>query len=309
MMDILLIVIGFVMILAGANYLTDGSAAIAKRLNVSEFIIGLTIVAVGTSMPEMVVSLLSSMDGQGDISIGNVVGSNIFNTFIALGACAIIRPVVMSRENMRYDIPLGILASGILVMVCWNGTIVRTFGIAMLLIYAALIFATIRRSKKSEEQPSEEPIHDHPLWLSIVMTVGGFVGLIYGGDLLLDGATSFATRMGISEKIIAITLLAGGTSLPEFAASVIALVKGKSGIALGNIIGSNVANILLVLGLSAAAHPLGMGAITKLDLWVVFASSISILLFAALHPRKELGRWAGGAMIAFYVVYMYLLIK
>ncbi len=310
-MDLLFVFIGFVLIIYGANILTDGAAAAALRLNVSEYVIGLTIVAVGTSMPEMSVSLLSALDGNDTLSIGNVVGSNIFNTLVALGLCALIRPVVYSQENIRRDIPFGILASLILMGVTLNGVIHRSFGVVMLLIYVAIIYNSVVRSRRNiaadiaSHSQSEVEIVNLPTWRIIVMVVGGFAALIYGGDLLLDGAVSFAYRHGISEKVISITLLAGGTSLPELAATIIALVKGKNGIALGGIIGSNMANILLVLGVSSTIQPLSTGTITLLDFGVVLLSSLLLLAVVYTPPFKRLSRLDGALFIAIYVAYMW----
>ncbi len=309
-MDLLFIIVGFALIIYGANILTDGAAAAAKRLRVSEYIIGLTVVAVGTSMPELTVSLLSALDGNGTLAIGNVVGSNIFNTFVALGVCAIVCPVIYTRDNVRRDIPFGVLASVILMMVTLNGTIHRAVGFVMFLIYIALIYNSIVHSRRTmsaelSKSESEDEAGTIATWKIILMVVGGFAALIYGGDLLLDGAISFARRYGVSEKIISITLLAGGTSLPEFAATIIALVKGRGGIALGGIVGSNIANILLVLGLSGTFFPLSTGAITTFDFGVVLLSSLLLLLAAYIPPRRSISRFDGSIYVLLYVLYMW----
>ncbi len=311
-MDLLFIIVGFALIIYGANILTDGAAAAAKRLRVSEYIIGLTVVAVGTSMPELTVSLLSALDGNGTLAIGNVVGSNIFNTFVALGVCAIVSPVIYTRDNVRRDIPFGVLASVILMMVTFSGTIHRAVGFVMFLIYIALIYNSIvhsRRTMSAELSKSKSESEDEAgtiaTWKIILMVVGGFAALIYGGDLLLDGAISFARRYGVSEKIISITLLAGGTSLPEFAATIIALIKGRGGIALGGIVGSNIANILLVLGFSGTLFPLSTGAITTFDFGVVLLSSLLLLLAAYIPPRRSISRFDGSIYVLLYILYMW----
>ncbi len=309
-MDLLFIIVGFALIIYGANILTDGAAAAAKRLRVSEYIIGLTVVAVGTSMPELTVSLLSALDGNGTLAIGNVVGSNLFNTFVALGICAIFSPIAYTRDNVRRDIPFGVLASSILMLVTLNGTINRAVGFLMFLIYIALIYNSIVHSKRTmsaelSKSESECEASSMAIWKIILMIVGGFAALIYGGDLLLDGAISFARRYGVSEKIISITLLAGGTSLPELAATIIALIKGRGGIALGGIIGSNIANILFVLGLSGTLHPLSTGAITTLDFGVVVVSSLLLLLAAYIPPRRSISRFDGVLYISLYALYMW----
>ena len=268
-MDILLLIIGLALILAGANFLTDGSAALAQRFRVPEFIIGLTIVAVGTSTPELVVSVLSAIAGKSDVAIGNVVGSNIFNVFLILGLCALIRPLPLTAGNIRRDIPFGVATSLLLLVLAMDSwfkagavdRIGRLDGILMLVIYLLLMTYTIRATGRTApadspadgSQPQKRPMAG---WLMAVMIIGGLAGLIFGGELFLDSATALARRMGISESVIAITLVAGGTSLPELASSVVSLIKGKSDMALGNVIGSNIANILLILGLSATINPL-----------------------------------------------------
>lgn len=259
-MDILLLIVGLGLILAGANFLTDGSAAVAQRFRVPEFIIGLTIVAVGTSTPELVVSVLSAAAGNSDVAIGNVVGSNLFNVFLILGVCALIRPLPLTRSNIRRDIPFGMAASLVLLavtsdrLICAGAAdrIGRIDGIVMVALYIALMWFTIRTTKRPEAVPADAGAKKPAaLWLAVVMIAGGLAGLIFGGDMFLKSATEIARRLGISESVIAITLVAGGTSLPELASSVVSLLKGKSEMALGNVIGSNIANILLILGVSA----------------------------------------------------------
>ncbi len=311
-MDIILIIVGLALILGGANYLTDGAAALAKRFRIPEFVIGLTIVAVGTSAPELVVSTLSALGGSGAMAIGNVVGSNTFNTFVILGLCALFNPIIFTEQNIKRDIPLGILASAILLLVCLGGTIERQFGVVMFLIYLAIMYYTItrgRRSLKSQEMSDEvEHIQDIPLWLASVMVVGGLAALMYGGNKFLEGAVNIAIKFGIPDNVIAITLLAGGTSLPELAASVVSLVKGKADIALGNVIGSNIANILLVLGISSSITPLAMGAISLYDIIFVLGSSLLIYLCGFTFGKRQIGRVEGAAMIAIYVAYIWWLI-
>lgn len=314
-MDILLLLVGLALILGGANYLTDGASALAQRLRMPEFLIGLTIVAVGTSMPEMVVSVLSSMNGQSDMAIGNVVGSNIFNIFVVLGLCAIIHPIALSRENIRFDIPICAAVSALLIVMAsdarlgWGAanTISRLDGAIMLLLYIALMVWTIRTTKRPEkEENAPKPM---AWWLTIVMIVGGFCALIFGGELFLDSATAIARKAGISESVIAITLVAGGTSLPELAASVVSFLKGKVGMALGNVVGSNIANILLILGLSSSIAPLTMGGITLFDLLVSLLTAILLFFTAFTFRRRELDRTEGVIFLLLYAGYIYLLVQ
>ena len=319
-MDILLLVVGLGLILAGANFLTDGSAALAQRFRVPEFIIGLTVVAVGTSTPELVVSLLSSIAGKSDVAIGNVVGSNIFNVFAILGVCALIRPLPLTRGNIRRDIPFGMVASLLLLALVSDSffrggapdRIGRGDGVAMLVLYILLIGYSIRQARRSETartEAAETERRPMAAWLMALMIAGGLAGLIFGGELFLDSATAIARKMGVSESVIALTLVAGGTSLPELASSLVSLFKGKADMALGNVIGSNIANILLILGLSATIHPLSMDGITVWDLLMVVLSSVLLFLAAFTFKRRAIDRWEGAIFLAIYVAYIGYLIR
>lgn len=316
-MDILLLIVGLGLILAGANFLTDGSAAVAQRLRVPEFIIGLTIVAVGTSTPELVVSVLSAIAGKSDVAIGNVVGSNIFNVFVILGICALIRPLPLTRSTIRRDIPIGmvvslllfVLASDALLHLGPTDRLGRGDGILMLILYVALMWYTIRAAGRTEEAPAEGTKAQMAPWLAAVMIVCGLAGLVFGGELFLDSATALARQLGVSESVIAITLVAGGTSLPELASSVVSLVKGKADMALGNVIGSNIANILLILGLSATINPLTMGGITTTDLAVVILTSLLLFLTAFTFRRRAVDRWEGVIFLVIYALYIWQLVR
>lgn len=326
-MHILLLLTGLILILAGANYLTDGSSAIAQRFRVPEFVIGLTIVAVGTSTPELVVSVLSTLQGHTDLAIGNVVGSNLFNGFVILGVCSLIAPMALTRSNIRRDIPISMGAS-LLLLLFTSGRLLhlsqvdridRAEGIVMLGCYLALMIFTIRRAfRENREIPApaaagdprplpEKPI---PVWLCCVMIAGGLAGLVYGGELFLKSATGLARKLGVSESVIAITLVAGGTSLPELASSVVSMLKGRPELALGNVVGSNIANILLILGLSAAIRPLSLGGITEADIGMVALSSVLLFLSAFTFRRRTLDRWEGALFLLLYIGYIgYLLEK
>lgn len=308
-----MLIIGLALILVGANYLTDGSSAIARRFNVSGFVIGLTIVAIGTSMPEMVVSVISALKGSTDISIGNVTGSNVFNVLVVLGLCAAIRPIMLTQLNVYRDIPMGIIASVVMLVVTFNGSIDMLEGSLMLIAYFILMFYTIQNSKPSkEEQKLEEDIESAPLpstWLSITMTVGGLGGLILGGNFFIESATQLAYYYGIPENVIAVTLVAGGTSLPEFAASLVSLIKGKSDIALGNVIGSNIANILLVLGFSSTLTPLTMGTITIYDISVVVLSAVILFITAFTFGKRRIDRGEGVFMVLVFAAYIYWIVS
>ncbi len=330
-MDILLLLVGLGLILGGANFLTDGSAAVAQRFRVPEFIIGLTIVAVGTSMPELVVSVLSAAAGNSDVAIGNVVGSNIFNVFVILGICALIRPLVLTKENIRRDIPFGMAASLVLLavtsdrLVCAGATdrIGRPDGIVMLALYIGLMWYMIRTTKRQRGMPGAAGGTKTPASEAGAIVKNGvkqaegtkkpmalwLAGLIFGGEMFLKSATAIARTLGISESVIAITLVAGGTSLPELASSVVSLLKGKAEMALGNVIGSNIANILLILGISATIHPLTMGGITLTDILVVVLSSLLLFMAAFTFRSKKLDRWEGAIFLAIYIAYIWYLVR
>lgn len=313
-MDVLLLIIGLALILGGANFLTDGASALAQRLHMPEFLIGLTIVAIGTSMPEMVVSVISSINGQPDMAIGNVVGSNIFNIFLILGMCAVVRPIAFTKTNIRFDIPFGVAASVLLIVLALDtviGTgpidsISRFDGGLMFLLYVALMIYTIRTAERPTESESDKK--PMAVWLMTVMILGGLGGLIFGGELFLDSATKLARAMGISESVIAITLVAGGTSLPELASSIVSLVKGKADMALGNVVGSNIFNILGILGVASLINPLTMGGITPRDLFVVLLSAVLVFLSAFTFRRQTLDRTEGVLFLAICAGYVYLLV-
>ena len=321
-MDIFLLILGLALILGGANFLTDGSAALAQRFRVPEFIVGLTIVAVGTSTPELVVSVLSAAAGNSDVAIGNIVGSNIFNVFLILGVCALIAPLPLTGGNIRRDLPFLTAVSVLLLLLTSDrllglgevDAIGRIDGIVMLLLYIALIRYTIRAERRTAAQATqttqtEKPQRSRSLWLIVVMIAGGLAGLIFGGELFLDSASAIARALGVSESVIAITLMAGGTSLPELASSVVSLLKGKSEMALGNVIGSNIANILLILGLSATIHPLTLGGITRIDLLTVLLSSVLLFVTAFTFRRKAVDRWEGVIFLVIYALYIGYLVR
>ena len=318
-MDYILLIVGLVLLTYGANLLTKGCVGMAARFRVPEFIVGLTVMAVGTSMPELTVSTLSAINGNSDMAIGNVTGSNIFNTLIILGICAMIRPMVFTKENIRRDIPICIAASTLLlVMALYIGTpegVGRVEGIILFLLYIAFVLYSIRSAKK--DAPDAEAGTDDGKQAEATMGWGkilffivvGLAGLIYGGNLCLDSATAIARAWGVSEAIIAITIVAAGTSLPELASSVAAIANGKLSLALGNIIGSNVANILLILGLCGSIKPLTMGGITPLDMWMVVGSAVLLLLSALAIGQRRITRFEGVLYLAIYVAYVVLLMK
>ena len=317
-MNYILLIVGLALLTWGADLLTKGCVGMAARFRVPEFIVGLTVMAVGTSMPELTVSTMSAIKGSTDMAIGNVTGSNLFNTLIVLGVCALIRPMVFTKENVRRDIPLCIGVSAILlVMALYLGSpagISRVEGMILFALYIAFVWYSIRSAKKdapdaeagTDSQQSEASMGWGKILFFIVV---GLAGLIYGGNLCLDSATAIARAWGVSEAIIAITIVAAGTSLPELASSIAAIANGKLSLALGNVIGSNVANILLILGLSGSIKPLTMGGITPLDMWMVVGSAVLLFLSALAIGQRRITRFEGVIYLAVYVAYVFILMK
>ena len=318
-MDYLLLVLGLVILTVGADLLTKGCVGMAARFRAPEFIVGLTVMAVGTSMPELTVSAMSALKGSTDMAIGNVTGSNIFNILIILGICAVVRPMVFTRENIRRDIPICIAASALLlVLALYVGQplgISRWEGGLMLALYVAVILYSIRSAKR--DMPDQEAGTTDGKESEVTMAWGrviiyiivGLAGLIFGGNMCLESATAIARAWGVSEAVIAITIVAAGTSLPELASSLSAVTSGKLSLALGNIIGSNVANILLILGTSGLIKPLTMGGITTLDIWMVLGVAVVLLLSALAIGQRRITRVEGIAYLAIYVGYVLLLMK
>lgn len=313
-MNYLILVGSLVLIIVGASLLTDGSVAMAKRLRVPEFIVGLTVVAVGTSMPELVVSLLSAIGGKGDMAIGNVVGSNIFNIFATLGVCALCAPIVFTKTNVRRDIPTCILATLALLGVTYlNQDITRVEGIILLVGYVVMIWLTIRADRKAmaasgQAEQSEDGVRQMAVWKIPVWIVLGLAGLIYGGSIFVESASDIARAWGVSEATIAITLVAGGTSLPELASSVVSILKGSTSLALGNVLGSNIANILLILGTCSTVTPLTMGGVAMTDVWVAVAAVAAVMLSAYVIGRDKLTRVEGVIFLVCYAAYVYTLV-
>lgn len=317
-MNYVLLIVGLVLILGGANYLTDGAAAIARKFGLSDLIVGLTIVAFGTSAPELTISIMSAVDGNTGMAIGNVVGSNIFNTLLIIGAVALARPIHIGKGIMINEIPLVILASvAILAMGCspWlDGTapeISRVNGILLLLffvIFMRYIFSQAQESKHEQSGQSAGAKPQPGMWLSAIMVVGGLAALIYGGDLFVDKASAIARSWGVSDAIIGLTIVAAGTSLPELATSLVAAVKGNSGIAVGNVIGSNIFNIFLVLGCAAAIRPLPFGGISTFDLGVLSGSALLFWFFGWFFKTRTITRIEGAIMALCYILYITLLV-
>ena len=306
--QILLLIVGLALIVFGAEWLVDGASAVARRAGISEFVIGLTIVGFGTSCPELVVSLTGALEGNADISVGNVVGSNIFNTLLILGMTAVIAPVAVTRANSRRDIPITLLATFIFAFLAYTwGSINRLEGILFLVLFAGYMFYCFRTDTGIT---GGDEIKQRSLWLALLLVVAGLAGLAIGGRLFVDNAVEIARAVGVSDKFIAITLLAGGTSLPELATCIVAAAKKKGQLALGNILGSNVFNILLILGTSAVVTPLSTLALTWVDYGVLLLSAVMVWLWTYTGRRDRVDRWEAVLMLlTFFGYYTWLFMK
>ncbi len=310
----ILLVVGLALVVFGADYLVEGASAVARRFGLSEFVIGLTIVGMGTSAPEMVVSFIGAAQGNADIALGNVVGSNIFNTLLILGVTALILPIAITPSNRKRDIPVNIVVTLLLILLGLKQTLFgvgadglgRWDGALLLLLFIGYLVMSFRQPK--EEQAPQEGSRNLALGWAIVMILGGLAGLVFGGNLFVNSATDIAKALNVSDKFIAITLMAGGTSLPELATCVAAAAKKKGQLALGNIIGSNLFNILLILGGSALIHPLSFSDITWVDAGVLLVSALALLTSCFIGKRNKVDRLDGALFFLIWAGYMAWLI-
>ena len=311
----ILIVVGFIALVKGADWLVDGASAIAKQFGISDLAIGLTVVAFGTSMPEFVVNMVSVAEGSTDLAITNILGSNIINTFVILGLTALVYPITSQKRSRDFDIPMSIIA-GVLVFAFvavqspfgedMKG-ISRTGGIMLLVMFCYFLYNTFRHAKDHpDEQPAEaeQTTKNIPVRRAIALILGGLVGLVVGGELIVKSAVDLATRMGVSEAIIGLTIVALGTSLPELATSVMAAAKKNCDIALGNVVGSNIFNVFFVLGTSAVIHPLPAYPGIELDAWAAAVSSLLVWLFVKSNHERQIKRWEGAVLLLVYAAYL-----
>ena len=315
-LQIVILIAGLLLILFGANYLVDGSSSIARRFGLSEFVIGLTIVGIGTSTPEMVVSFLSAFKGNADMAIGNIVGSNIFNTMLILGLTAIIAPLTITKSNLKKDIPLNIGVTILLILLGMNASLFgfgenvlsRIDGLLLLGVFAWYMWTSFHSDNTDSESEEEDNSRNYSTTASVFLVLGGLAALILGGRLFVNAATEIAKGFGVSDKFIAITVLAAGTSMPELATSIVAAVKGRGQLALGNILGSNISNILLILGGSSLICPLSFKGITAVDLAAILVCALFILVSAFAFRKKQLDRVEGCILILMMAGYMWYLI-
>lgn len=316
-LNLTLLIIGLVLILLGANYLVEGSSSLARKFGLSEFVIGLTIVGIGTSTPEMVVSFMSAFQGKSDMALGNIVGSNIVNTFLILGVTALISPLVITKQNIKRDIPLNVIVSALLLLLGTKHTIFgvganelsRWDGALLLAIFVGYLWISFR-SHHSETSESEESsdIRQYPYWKSAIFIVGGLAGLIFGGRMFVNSASALAIAWGASEKFIAVTIMAIGTSLPELATCIVAALKGRGQLALGNILGSNISNIILILGGAALINPISFSSITPMDAAMLLGAAVFIFMTAFTFVKKKIDRSEGIILLGLEIVYMGYLI-
>lgn len=310
-LNVLFILVGIVLVLWGADRLTDGAVAVAEKMKMPQIVIGLTIVAMGTSMPEFCVSLVSALKGTTDLAVGNIVGSNIFNTLLIVGVSAWVAPMIILKSTVRKDIPFALFASVILLIMCLDGNISRLDAGILFVLFLVFMYVTLKGTKTKDDDTTAktDSIEDNkkPMatWLSIVWIIVGLACLIGGSNLFVEGATKVAEHIGVSEAVIGLTIVAGGTSLPELATSVVSARKGNSGIAIGNVLGSNVFNILAILGVTGVITPMHLQGITMLDLSMMVFSTLLVWLFS--FTKYKIARWEGVVLTIVFIGYMVVL--
>ncbi len=305
--------VGIALVIFGADWLTKGASDLARHLKMSELMIGLTIVAIGTSLPELVISVSSALSGNSGISLGNILGSNIFNGMLILGTTALIAPIVFSGKMLSRELPFNLLASVVVLLVSGSMLvggapgeyITRYNGLILLCFCAVFVRYTFSLRGNEEDSAAQQPMSMGKILLFIA---GGLASLIVGGKMFVSGASDIARGFGLSEALIGITIVSAGSSLPELAVSVNAARKGNVGIALGNVLGSNILNVFFILGCSATISPISLEGFTPVDYYVLLASSLFIYLFCAFFGKNKITRWEGGLLVAGYVAYVVYLI-
>lgn len=313
--SIIILVIGFVLLLKGADYFVEGSSSVAKQLRIPSMIIGMTIVAMGTSLPECAVSVTASLTGNNTLAVSNVVGSNIFNLMVVCGACALFAPLTIEKDTLKKEFPLSIFCAALLMVLGYIGMILGHIdGVVFLILFAGYLLWMINSAKKAravhkedelmkeEGEFVDEEIKLIPMWKCAIYIIGGMIAIKYGGDFVVDSASSIALAFGLSQTLIGLTIVALGTSLPELMTSIVAARKNEVDMALGNVIGSNIFNILLVLGVAAAISPVAFLMDNIIDTIVLIVMSLVVLVFA--WTSKVINRKEGIAMLCMYVVYM-----
>lgn len=311
LLSIVLLLVGLGLVVYGSDILVDGASSVARKIGISEFVIGIIIVGFGTSCPELVVSVTGAIDGNSAVSLGNVTGSNIFNILMILGLTAILSPIAITKDNKTKDIPILLCVTIFFCLIALKGTINRLDAVLFLAIFAIYLLYNFKAGKAEAAAIEEEVVEkNYGTFLSILMIVGGLAGLIFGGKLFVNNAVTLAHALGASDKFIAVTILAVGTSLPELMTCVVAAAKKKGQLALGNIVGSNVFNILLILGISGLIHPLDTSSFNYVDMGTIVASVLALFIFANASKKSQLSKPAGISFLLMEVVYMiYLFLK
>ncbi|MCL6749248.1 sodium:proton exchanger [Prevotella sp. TCVGH] len=306
LLNIIWMIAGIALVLWGADRLTDGAVAIAERMHISQMVIGLTIVAMGTSMPEFFVSFMSSLKDTPDMAVGNVVGSNIFNTLLIVGCAALVTPIMILPATVKKDIPFAMVASVALLLMCLDGNISRIDAAVLLGLFAVFMYITLKGAKENEQSMQQTSAKGGKPFMSVVWIFVGLVCLVFGSNLFVDAATVIARQLGVSDAVIGLTIIAGGTSFPELATSVVSARKGQSGIAIGNVLGSNVFNILLILGVTGVMSPMTLQGITTVDLTMLVVSMVMLWLFS--FTKYTLARWEGALLTIVFIGYMSYLV-
>lgn len=305
-MQYLILIAGFVLLIKGADFFVDGSSGLAKRLRVPTMVIGLTVVAMGTSLPETAVSVSASLDGKNDLAISNAIGSNLFNLLIVCGVCAMISPITIKKLTLKREFPISLAAALMLLVFGVIGASVnRLEGIVLLIAFTAFMFYTVMDAKKARNAEQVEDEVDEKImkiWQCAIFIVGGATAIVAGGKMVVSAATEIARTFGISENVIGLTIVALGTSLPELCTSVVAAKHGETDLALGNVIGSNIFNILLVLGVATTISPIAFVTENLVDCAVLIGASLLTLVFCS--TKLKLVRWEGAVMLAVYFGYM-----
>lgn len=297
-----ILLLGFFFLIKGADIFVEGSSSIARKFNVPPMVIGLTIVAMGTSAPEAAVSITSSIAGQNDMALANVVGSNFFNILIVLGVSCIISTLPVEKNTIKKDTPFLLFVSGLLLIFSIDLNISRIEGFIFLAIFTYFLIDTVKTAKNSDSKIEDVPSEDSPMFKTILLCILGIIGIVLGGDMVVKSASSIAKSFGMSDNLVGLTIVAIGTSLPEFVTSVVAVRKGENDIAIGNIIGSNIFNILFVLGLSTFINPISISMFALFD--VIFMILITILLFIFIKSKNSLIKSQGFIFIGLYIAYM-----
>ena len=310
--DVICILVGLVMILVGSDWLVDGASGVARKYGISEFVIGMTIVGIGTSMPELVSSAISAIGGHGDMALGNVTGSNICNVLLILGVTALISPIGYTKSNIRKDIPLALAVSLFLLLVLYNGFglfggvpgISRADALYLLLFFVIFMVDSFKSGKQEAAEEENEEVKPMPVGKAVVLIVLGLAGLVFGGRIFVDHTVNIAEQFHVSEAFISITLMAVGTSLPELATCVVAAMKGKNQLALGNVIGSNIFNILLIIGASGLISPFEIQSISAVDMAMVVVAVVMLWMAALTFKKRELDRVEGAIFLLCYIGYI-----